>query len=150
MSLDSLGAVAGVALAGSLATERLVVLAKTMVPWFGRSRPDVAPTWGSEEQFRRLAVNAVAVGSSLVTAYLISDGGEIVIPNGPPLHWIVFALMISGGSAFWTSIVAYASSVKDVQRNLATSTPTAAVHGEQTVSLQIAPPRPTPRVVTEL
>jgi hypothetical protein len=31
------------------------------------------------------------------------------------VHWTLFGLMISGGSAFWTSVVSFASAAKDAR-----------------------------------
>lgn len=124
MALDGLSAVAAAALAGSLATERLVVVVKTLIPWLAAPAQDVALTFGSREQARRLAVNAIAIAAGLTTAWLIAGDAAtgprvIAVAEGLRLPWPVFGLMISGGSAFWTSIVAYASAAKDLQRDLA-------------------------------
>ncbi|MBV5324924.1 MAG: hypothetical protein J0626_06460, partial [Rhodospirillaceae bacterium] len=41
--------------------------------------------------------------------------GEWTIQYAPNLtvHWLPFALLISGGSAFWTQVVGYVSAAKD-------------------------------------
>ncbi|MCO4098409.1 MAG: hypothetical protein HEQ38_03210 [Gemmatimonas sp.] len=123
MQLDSLSDFAPLALAGSLAMERLVVIAKTMFPWL--AKPVVAEPGESEydvDQRRRLAVLGITMTASLVTAWLVGDRQSnwymrtIAVGPGRTINWLIFGLMISGGSAFWTSIVSFASAAKDVRR----------------------------------
>ncbi|WP_396215893.1 hypothetical protein [Gemmatimonas sp.] len=122
MQLDSLSDFAPLALAGSLAMERLVVIAKTMFPWL--AKPVAAEPGESEydvDQRRRLAVLAITMTASLTTAWLIGQGNvwymrTIAVSPDRSINWLLFGLMISGGSAFWTSIVSFASAAKDVRK----------------------------------
>jgi hypothetical protein len=123
MQLDSISDFAPLALAGSLAMERLVVIAKTMFPWL--AKPVVAEPGESEydvDQRRRLAVLSITMTASLATAWLIGQERSVwymrTISVGPDssINWLLFGLMISGGSALWTSIVSFASAAKDVRK----------------------------------
>ena len=112
--------VAAATLAGSLAMERLVVIFKTMFPWLAEAK--VALPGESEiriDQRRRLSVLAITVIASLITAYFIADSSmgwdRVVVIGGQRLWFPIFGLMISGGSAFWSSIVGFASAAKDVR-----------------------------------
>lgn len=115
--LDQLGALAALALAGSLAVERLVTIAKTIVP---RLTEATSAEPGESEmradQGRRLSVLVVTLTASAITAFLVSTDGAIPVGTDTHVPWPLFALLISGGSAFWTSVVAYASAAKDVQQ----------------------------------
>lgn len=119
---DALSTLASLALAGSLAVERLVTIVKTFFP----SLSEVArPGWGESDaradMDRRLRVLLVTIVASQLTAYFLAsgDGGlGDAVKVGPEqgIPWPLFGLLISGGSAFWTSVVAYASALKDVQK----------------------------------
>lgn len=122
---DALSTLASLALAGSIAVERLVTIIKTFFP----SLSEVGrPGWGESDdradKDRRLRVLFVTIVASQLTAYFLasSDGGLAgAVKVSPELGvpWPVFGLLISGGSAFWTSIVAYAAALKDVQKGVA-------------------------------
>ncbi len=120
MQIDGINSLASVTLAGSLAMERLVVIFKTTWPWLASPKP---PKPGESEmqsdRWRRRAVLSVAITASLITAVLIGEGTpwytRTIATGTVSLPWYLFALMISGGSAFWTSVVGYASAAKDVR-----------------------------------
>lgn len=122
---DALSTLASLALAGSLAVERLVTIIKTFFP----SLNEVArPAWGESDaradMDRRLRVLLVTIIASQLTAFLLASGdgglrGQVMVNEEFGVPWSLFGLLISGGSAFWTSIVSYASALKDVQKGLA-------------------------------
>lgn len=122
---DALSSLASLALAGSLAVERLVTIVKTFFP----SLSEVArPAWGESDERadmdRRLRVLLVTIFASQLTAFILASGdGSLAdtVKIGPAqgIPWPLFGLLISGGSAFWTSIVSYASALKDVQKGAA-------------------------------
>lgn len=121
MQIDDLSTLASLTLAGSLAMERFVVIAKTAVPWLAEAK--VAAPGESEmraDKARRRVVLGLTIVASLITAAFIGEGetwfrSSIAIGSTSRIPWFVFALMISGGSAFWTSIVGFASATKDVR-----------------------------------
>ncbi len=78
MPLDNLSDLSAVLLAISLATERLVVIVKTVFPKLGEERPP-EPGESSDEadRMRRLSVLGVAYVCALATAWLIADGWTI-------------------------------------------------------------------------
>jgi hypothetical protein len=119
---DALSSLASLALAGSLAVERLVTIIKTFFP----SLSEVAhPRRGESDERadmdRRLRVLLVTIFASQLTAFILAsgDGGlgdTVKVGPAQGIPWPLFGLLISGGSAFWTSIVAYVSALKDVQK----------------------------------
>ncbi len=118
---DSLSSLASLALAGSLAMERFVTIVKTALPWLTEEKStalgDVTPR--SDRQ-RRAIVQVIVLAGSVGTSMLVGTGDvwyekSIPLANGGGIPWWLYALMISGGSAVWTSVVQFASSAKDVQ-----------------------------------
>lgn len=118
MPLDTLSDLSALLLAISLATERLVVIAKTLLPRLGEERPP-APGESADEadRARRLTVLGVAYLCALITAWLIADGWTIEYgASRREISIFGVALLASGGSAFWTQIVGFASAAKDVRK----------------------------------
>ena len=119
---DALSTLASLALAGSLAVERLVTIIKTFFPSLSEvARPALGESDARADMDRRLRVLLVTIFASQLTAYILASGdgglgGEIKVGPQLGIPWPLFGLLISGGSAFWTSIVAYASALKDVQK----------------------------------
>lgn len=122
---DALSTLASLALAGSLAVERLVTIIKTFFPSLNEP---ARPGWGESDaradQDRRLRVLLVTIFTSQLTAYFVASGdgglsGSVNVGPEQGIPWPLFGLLISGGSAFWTSIVSYASALKDVQKGVA-------------------------------
>lgn len=154
MPLDNLSDLAAVLLAISLATERLVVIAKTVFPKLGEERPP-APGESADEadRMRRLSVLGVAYVCALATAWLVADGWTIEYGAGKRVISIFgVALLASGGSAFWTQVVGFASAAKDVRKmeskrmhdELAPQ-PVVAVASSGGAATHIAPLPPIPR-----
>jgi len=122
---DALSTLASLALAGSLAVERLVTIVKTYFPSLNEvGRPAFGESDARADQDRRLRVLFVTILASQLTAYILASGddgfnGQVKVSAELGVPWPLFGLLISGGSAFWTSIVAYASALKDVQKSQA-------------------------------
>jgi hypothetical protein len=118
MPLDNLSDLSALILAISLATERLVVIVKTVFPQLGEERPPAPGETADEaDRMRRLSVLGVAYLCALVTAWLIADGWTIEYGAGRRVISIFgVALLASGGSAFWTQVVGFASAAKDVRK----------------------------------
>jgi hypothetical protein len=114
--IQELQTILAVVLAVSLATERLVAITKTVFPQLDDARP-----W-SNEQMRRLVVQLVALLAAWVSAALFVDGDLSLAQalvhrigtggNGVPVPLV--ALLATGGSAFWSQVVQYSSSVKTI------------------------------------
>lgn len=120
MQIEQLSAFAAIALAGSLAMERLVVIAKTTFPWLAEAKTAGGQSEMRADRWRRRAVLAITLAASFVTSWLLSDSvaGQpryVSFGEGSHVHWTLFAFTISGGSAFWTSVVSYASTTKDLR-----------------------------------
>lgn len=114
-------------LAVSLATERLVVVLKTVFPRaLAMEREPVGDELPDEaDRGRRLTVMASAYVSALVVSILIA--GESVSLAGIRVPFYVglgdaripvplLALLASGGSALWNNVVGFTGAVKDIRR----------------------------------
>jgi hypothetical protein len=128
-SIDTLSAVAAVLLAISLAAERLVTAVKAMIPWLAEEADEAKNPDGTtdrkKDRPRRVIVVLIAFLAAWLTTALAAGGsffGSITIAElSFPIPLV--ALLASGGSAWWTNIVAYASAAKDARANEALATP---------------------------
>jgi len=100
----------------SIATERLVELAKGIVPFLNEKHAD--PT--SEER-RSLALKLLASVFGIIIVFSIQTLSNEVLPEGwnSPLALIIIALVASGGAAGWHRMLkikkqANESTVKDL------------------------------------
>lgn len=118
MPLDNLSDLSAVLLAISLATERLVVIAKTIFPKLGEERPPQPGVSADEaDRMRRLSVLGVAYFCALATAWLVAVGWTLEYGAGRrEISIFGVALLASGGSAFWAQVVGFASAAKDVRK----------------------------------
>jgi hypothetical protein len=120
--IDDLSAFLTLLLGVSLATERLVAVAKTSFPiWLADEKKTAAlETDLIGDRWRRLRVQLVAFIAAWVISGSLADwnffgpvnvaaAGAIALPA--PL----LALLSMGGSALWTSLLGYASAAKDVR-----------------------------------
>ena len=127
MLIGDLSDLSALILAVSLATERLVVVLKTIFPRtlaverepVGDELPDEA------DRGRRLTVMACAYLSALIVSILIA--GDSVSLGGLSVPFYVglgdtrvpvplLALLASGGSALWNNVVGFTGAVKDIRR----------------------------------
>jgi len=118
MRLDSLTELSTLLAAISVATERLVVVVKTIFPRLG-AQPAAVPgsSDDGEDRGRRLGVLALAYGCGLVAAYFVGDGWRIYYGSGQQgISIFAVALLSTGGSAFWTQVVSFASAAKDARQ----------------------------------
>jgi hypothetical protein len=100
-----------IAIAPSIASERLVDIIKGLVPWLNQQRRKPA-----EEGWRKAALQILAVIAGITTAWLASAA----IPKGVgiPDDWtgtLALGLLASGGSGFWNSILTYVAKAKDLK-----------------------------------
>lgn len=113
--LDTLSNLLAVLIALSVASERLVEILKNLIPWLRTGQ-----TNARMEARRKLALQLLAVLAGVATAFL----AENVLPT--PLqdyrHLVVLGLLASGGSGFWTSVLGYVTSVKNIKRKEAVET----------------------------
>jgi hypothetical protein len=128
----NLEALTALILSISLATERLVVAVKTTSPtWFADEKKTAAnETDRIADRWRRIRVLLTAFIVAFALATLIADqpitglgfldglpfwasygAGE----NGGKIATPLLALLASGGSAFWTSVVGFVSAARDVR-----------------------------------
>lgn len=143
---DALSTLAALALAGSLAVERLVTIIKTFFPSLNEvARPAFGESDERADMDRRLRVLLVTIIASQLTAFFLASGdgglsGAVKVSPELGVPWPLFGLLISGGSAFWTSIVAYASALKDVQKGVARQVEQAEQHGRLGSGASAMPP----------
>lgn len=119
MPLDNLSEFSTLLAAISLATERLVVIVKTIFPRLGTPRPASAAGVSEDEadRMRRLSVLAVAYLCALATAWIVADGWTIEYgSHNRSVSIFGVALLACGGSAFWSQVVSFASAAKDARQ----------------------------------
>lgn len=109
--LTDLSSLLATLIALSVATERLVSIIKNVVPYLSTRQATA-----HAERYRAAAVQLLAVAAGLATAYLAQRGQ--LLPAALP-RWPLLGLLASGGSGFWTSILGYVTSVKDIRKSVA-------------------------------
>lgn len=119
--LDSLTNFVTVLLALSIASERLVELFKGMSSALTGPKPGT-----NAERWRQLKVHWMSLLASFVVVFLTQE--YIIkaldlprdtlfkeLPLGPFL-WVTFAILASGGSSMWNSILTYLLSLKNLKQ----------------------------------
>jgi hypothetical protein len=122
--VSDLGAMLALLLAVSLATERLVTIAKTTFPQglADDRRNEAGEVDLVADRSRRLVLQAVALVGAWITSALIASRGQLtpeaflgVVHAGTvAIPAPVVALLACGGSAFWAQVVQYVGAVKDI------------------------------------
>jgi hypothetical protein len=117
--LNQLGALAAVLLAASLATERLLTIFKTLIPWLAVEKTTAAQEVDlSADKSRRLLLQACAILASYVTIGLIFntwDPGRNIPIGSEQYPQGVLAFLGSAGSAFWNGVVGYVKEGKNAR-----------------------------------
>jgi expansin (peptidoglycan-binding protein) len=85
----------------SIASERLVEMIKSLVPYLNEKQMDPM-----KEARRKAALQLLAAVAGVVTAFMAQPALDASIPTGwqTPLGMVVLGLFASGGSGFWNSI----------------------------------------------
>lgn len=111
--MEKITVIVGLLLALSIASERLVEIIKGLSSWLDTQKPDNS----KQERIRRAILQALAVGSGILTAFLAKDYipkeiGDITS------DWAILGLglLASGGSGLWNSVLGYLSNVKDIKK----------------------------------
>jgi hypothetical protein len=103
---------AGIVLAVSIASERLVEIIKGFVPWLNEQRP-----MPYEEGKRKAVLQLLAVLAGIGTAYA---GGDYIGQGFGEAnrYWAIplVGLLASGGSGLWNSILSYFVQAKDLKK----------------------------------
>lgn len=124
MSIDDLTGLITVILAISLASERLVTFLKTLIPQLADKAPGQVQVPQSD-YIRQVIVMLLAFLSCwLTSSFLITDCKSFLCLKDPidlkgssldiPVY--LMALLASGGSAFWASLLGYTKAVKDIKK----------------------------------
>lgn len=103
-------------LALSVATERLVELVKGMIPVL--NGPSLIPKYEVWRQFviHLMSLVAAAVVVSLSQDYIVSTLKPQITSPMSREQIAAFAILASGGSSFWNSILTYLLSLKNIKR----------------------------------
>jgi len=124
MEITIIAKMAAIVLAVSLSSERLVTFLKTLFPGLASKTNNQAnatpPAVEGSEKVRQIMVMIIAFLSAWLTASFLIDGKFKPFASydiGPPQTlipvWII-GLLASGGSAFWTNLLGYVQSVKNL------------------------------------
>ena len=118
MPLDNLSELSTFLAAISLATERLVVIVKTIFPRLGvKSGASAAESEDEADRSRRLMVLGVAYVCALATAWIVAGSWAVEYgSHGRSVSIFGVALLACGGSAFWAQVVSFASAAKDARQ----------------------------------
>jgi hypothetical protein len=110
--MENLSTIVAVIVALSVASERLVEIIKSFSEWLNTKQKD-----DFAEGKRTAAIQAIAVGASIVTAFacwpLLTKFVPVTYSSIPVV--LALGLLASGGSGFWNSIQTYVLGLKDVQ-----------------------------------
>lgn len=110
---SELGAIVGLLIAVSIASERLVEIIKGYFPWLNEARPDP-----STEGRRKAVLQILAVAAGVITAFLAQPilSNSLSGINDQGIAILSIGLLASGGSAFWNAILSYMLQVKDLKK----------------------------------
>lgn len=132
MIIDDLSQMSATLLAISLASERIVTIAKTAFPvWLAdEKKTDAQEVDVVADKRRRLLVLAIAFVSAWFTAAMLTNNNNfwqslfdslVIGPDtkdptkGLHLNVLVVGLLCSGGSALWGNLLGYTKAVKEIQ-----------------------------------
>jgi hypothetical protein len=120
--IEDLSAFIATVLAVSLTTERIVAVVKTAFPvWMAAERKtESAEVDLLGDRWRRLRVHLVAfvvawVASASLANFQFLSGSVKLGTAGAEIPVFFLAILSMGGSAFWSSVISYASAAKDIQ-----------------------------------
>lgn len=118
MDITQITQLISLVLAVSLASERLVTLLKTLIPWL------VGPPAGTAdvpEKWRQVTVMLITFVIAWLTASFLkgrfNPWESIILKTDSDVHlpfWFI-GFLASGGSAFWASLLGYTSAVKNLR-----------------------------------
>lgn len=114
MDTTLLTAIVGLLIALSIASERLVEIIKSVIPFLNTEKTD--PTM---EGIRRAILQILAVTAGIFTAFLARPTIPIsIIPEKATEVQTILALglLASGGSGFWNAVLGYLTNVKDIKK----------------------------------
>jgi hypothetical protein len=108
MNITEITKLVTLVLAISVAGERLVALITTLFPWLAAGPTPTAPADPKKEAIRKTILMIITFLCCLLTAYLIPG-------NSGKINIALLALLASGGSTFWTSLLGYTKAVSDIK-----------------------------------
>jgi hypothetical protein len=139
--IEKLTLLATVLLAISLASERLVAIVKSIIPWLAEDKTNTqGVTDFRADRWRQLIVQLLAIATSYVSIGLAFGTWTLTSNVSTEIPYPVLAVSIlgSGGSAFWRTILGYTSSVKDIKTEVKAQL--AAENRRRAVNAELAAP----------
>lgn len=99
----------------SVASERIVEVAKGLWPWLNKDTPDNL----KNEGHRKAAILIVSAIAGVLMALLAQNVPGTGINDKGPLTTIALGLLSAGGSGFWNSVQTSLNKLKDAAKKLA-------------------------------
>ncbi len=106
----------------SVASERLVEIIKSSIPWLNTKKiaaPNAAADdkekMAKHEGWRHAALQLLAVGAGITTAFLARPAIPSEMIPDTFLAYLALGLLASGGSGFWNAVLTYILEVKDLK-----------------------------------
>jgi len=111
--VEALAAIVGVLISLSVASERLVEIIKGIIPFLNQQNNDE-----TKEGRRKAILQAMAVCSGIITAWLARPALAGILPNAWTTLPAIFALglLASGGSGLWNAVLSYVLNVKNMKK----------------------------------
>lgn len=111
--IEALAAIIGVLISLSVASERLTEIIKGVIPFLNLQNADE-----KKEGRRKAILQAMAVCSGIVTAFLARPALADILPNAWTTLPAIFALgfLASGGSGLWNAVLSYVLNVKNMKK----------------------------------
>jgi hypothetical protein len=110
---EFLSAILGALVCLSVASERLVEIIKGLIPFLNQQHLD-----NKKEGLRKSLLQAMSVGSGILTAFLAKPALAEVLPSGwyslPAIVGLGF--LASGGSGLWNSILTWVLNIKNLKK----------------------------------
>jgi hypothetical protein len=113
MDTNGLTTVLALLVALSVAAERLAEIIKGVFPCLNQENADP-----KKERWRKIALQLLAGGCGVLTAYLAGPAIRGVVPEAWTTGWglLALGLLASGGSGFWNAVLGYVKNVKDIKK----------------------------------
>jgi len=109
--MEHIEAIVGLLLSLSITSERLVEIIKNRCSWLNKANSDP-----EIEGKRKAALQALAIVSGIVTAFLASPVlSQITGLNGAAATFAM-GFLAGGGSGFWNAILSYILQVKELKK----------------------------------
>jgi len=106
-------------LAISGASERLITLVKTFVPWLSEEPVSAKEALNPDQlRYKSIATQALTIICALITSYFANHFKlQPALPNfNFDKATILIGFLASGGSTFWTTLLGYTTALRDIKK----------------------------------